>query len=64
MMNTSDFGKSSAFSFDFLPPHPSQDTDLLQQLSFVPGLKEILLLRQVHALEHATVWVLGETKNS
>ena len=64
MMNTSDFGKSSGFSFDFLPPHPSQDTDLLQQLSFVPGLKEILLLRQVHALEHATVWVLGETKNS
>lgn len=64
MMNTSDFGKSSAFSFDFLPPHPSQDTDLLQQLYFLPGLKEILLLRQVHALEHATVWVLGETKNS
>jgi hypothetical protein len=64
MMNTSDFGKSSTFSFDFLPPHPSQDTDLLQQLYFVPGLKEILLLRQVHALEHATVWVLGETKNS
>jgi hypothetical protein len=63
-MNTSDFGKSSVFSFDFLPPHPSQDTDLLQQLYFVPGLKEILLLRQVHALEHATVWVLGETKNS
>jgi hypothetical protein len=64
MMNTSDFGKSCTFSFDFLPPHPSQDTDLLQQLYFVPGLKEILLLRQVHALEHATVWVLGETKNS
>jgi len=63
-MNTSDFGKSCTFSFDFLPPHPSQDTDLLQQLYFVPGLKEILLLRQVHALEHATVWVLGETKNS
>ncbi len=48
---------------DFLAPHPSQDADLLQQLSFVPGLKEILMLRQVHALEHATVWLLGENKN-
>jgi hypothetical protein len=56
-------GESSSFSFDFLAPHPSQDADLLQQLSFIPGLKEILMLRQVHALEHATVWLLGEKKN-
>ncbi|AFY33086.1 DUF6391 domain-containing protein [Calothrix sp. PCC 7507] len=41
-------------------PQPTQDTDLLQQLSFIPGLQEILMLRQVHALEHATVWVLSE----
>jgi hypothetical protein len=61
-MNTSDSSNSSPFNFDFLAPQPSQDTDLLQQLYFVPGLKEFLLLRQVHALEHATVWVLGENK--
>ncbi|MGI8501213.1 MAG: DUF6391 domain-containing protein [Hassallia sp.] len=42
-------------------PQPTQDADLLKQLSFVPGFKEILMLRQVHALEHATVWVLGQS---
>ena len=36
----------------------NQDAELLKQLPFVPGLKEILMTRQVHALEHATVWVL------
>lgn len=41
-------------------PQSTQDADLLRQLSFVPGLKELLMLRQVHALEHATVWVLSE----
>ena len=46
--------------FDFAP-HATQDTELLHQLNFVPGLKEILMVRQVHALEHATVWVLSET---
>lgn len=51
------------FHLDWIAPTPDQDTDLLQQLSFIPGLQEILTLRQVHALEHATVWVLGETKN-
>ena len=40
---------------------PIEDTDLIRQLPFIPGLKEILMLRQVHALEHATVWVLGES---
>jgi hypothetical protein len=53
------------FSFDSwiadsLAPRPTQDADLLKQLSYVPGLKELLMLRQVHALEHATVWVLSE----
>ncbi|TAE59122.1 MAG: hypothetical protein EAZ87_10875 [Nostocales cyanobacterium] len=52
------------FNFDWISPKPDQDTDLLKQLSFIPGLQEILTLRQVHALEHATVWVLGETKNT
>ena len=43
---------------------PTQDADLLRQLSFIPGLKEILMIRQVHALEHATVWVLSESKSA
>ncbi|NJL60919.1 MAG: hypothetical protein HC903_02625 [Methylacidiphilales bacterium] len=67
-MNTSALNNGSSnpldiFNFDFVAPQPTQDTELLQQLSFVPGLKEILALRQVHALEHATVWVLSETRN-
>jgi hypothetical protein len=56
-------GSSSAGNqspFDFVP-YPTQDSDLLKQLEFIPGLKEILMLRQVHALEHATVWVLSES---
>ncbi|HEY9874179.1 MAG TPA: DUF6391 domain-containing protein [Candidatus Obscuribacterales bacterium] len=51
------------WSFDFVTPTPSQDADLLKNLNFVPGLKEILMLRQVHALEHATVWVLSNATN-
>lgn len=47
-------------NFDFFSPSPSQDSDLLKQIGFIPGLKELLMVRQVHALEHATVWVLGE----
>ena len=43
-------------------PQPNQDTELLKQLFFIPGLKEVLMLRQVHALEHGTVWVLSENK--
>ncbi|MBW4558876.1 MAG: hypothetical protein KME59_23740 [Trichormus sp. ATA11-4-KO1] len=66
-MNTSaSFPGSSSpfdfFSFDFTTPQPTQDADLLRQLSFIPGLKEMIMLRQVHALEHATVWVLSEAK--
>ena len=45
-------------------PQPHTDGDLLSQLHFVPGLREILLIRQVHALEHATVWVLAELERS
>lgn len=40
-------------------PIQTQDADLLKQIGFIPGLKELLMLRQVHALEHATVWVLS-----
>ncbi|MBD2089912.1 hypothetical protein H6F67_08595 [Microcoleus sp. FACHB-1515] len=50
---------ASATPFDFAP-QPGQDDELLQQLGFVPGLRELLAVRQVHALEHATVWVLSE----
>ncbi|MDY6783607.1 MAG: DUF6391 domain-containing protein [Cyanobacteriota bacterium] len=50
----------SFWNEDFATPRPTQDTELIGQFSFVPGLKEILMLRQVHALEHATVWVLDE----
>ncbi len=68
-MNTSASvpGSPSTFdflSFDFTAPQPTQDADLLKQLSFIPGLREMILLRQVHALEHATVWVLSETKSA
>lgn len=49
------------FNFDFPATQPVQDADLIKQLPFIPGLKEILMLRQVHALEHATVWVLSES---
>ncbi len=38
----------------------SQDERLLAELGFLPGLQELLMLRQVHALEHGTVWVLTE----
>ncbi|MEG4576183.1 DUF6391 domain-containing protein [Microcoleus sp. N3A4] len=56
----SDSGRPGQFPFDFAP-QPTQDADLLRQLDFVPGLKEVLTLRQVHALEHATVWVLSQS---
>ncbi|MEG4167897.1 MULTISPECIES: DUF6391 domain-containing protein [unclassified Microcoleus] len=53
-------GHTAQFPFDFAPQR-TQDADLLRQLNFVPGLKEVLTLRQVHALEHATVWVLSQS---
>ncbi|MGF1535659.1 MAG: DUF6391 domain-containing protein [Elainellaceae cyanobacterium] len=37
----------------------SFDVRVLQQLSFIPNLCDLLLTRQVHALEHATIWVLS-----
>jgi hypothetical protein len=40
-------------------PIATQDADFLHQFGFLPGLQELLTLRQVHALEHATVWVLS-----
>lgn len=49
---------------EFFTPQPAGDSDLLKQLPFLPGLKDVLMLRQVHALEHATVWVLSENPAS
>jgi hypothetical protein len=51
------------FLGDWFTPYATQDSSLLGQLNFLPGLKELLMLRQVHALEHATVWVLSETNS-
>ncbi len=61
--STSSSSVNHQFPFDF-SPHATQDSDFLNQLEFFPGLKEILTIRQVHALEHATVWVLSELANS
>jgi hypothetical protein len=46
--------------FDFPYVDPNQDSELIRQLGFIPGLKEFLMIRQVHALEHATVWMLSD----
>ena len=63
MTNTASAQTGKFWDFEFVTPQPTQDADLLRQLNFVPGLKEILTLRQLHALEHATVWVLDERGN-
>jgi hypothetical protein len=60
MTDTASAQTTNFWGVDLTAPHPRQDSDLIGQLNFIPGLKEILMLRQVHALEHATVWVLGE----
>jgi hypothetical protein len=49
---------------DYFQPQPQQDSELLRQIGFIPGLKELLMLRQVHALEHGTIWVLSEGNNN
>jgi hypothetical protein len=55
----SDATYSKIDNFDFYYPQPNLDSELVRQLGFIPGLQEFLTLRQVHALEHATVWVLS-----
>lgn len=54
---------ATGWESDWIKPNSEQDSALLKQFGFLPGLKEILMLRQVHALEHATVWVLSEMQN-
>ena len=46
--------------FDLFYADPNRDSELIKQLGFIPGLKEFLMIRQVHALEHATVWMLSD----
>ena len=46
--------------FNFPNLDPDLDSQLIDQLGFIPGLKEFLMIRQVHALEHATVWMLSD----
>jgi hypothetical protein len=50
--------------FDFPYFYPHQDTEIIEHLGFIPGVKEFLMMRQVHALEHATVWLLSNPANS
>lgn len=50
--------------FKFPDSNPNQDGEIMEQLGFIPGLKELLMIRQVHALEHATVWMLSNPTNS
>lgn len=58
-MTVSAAQSSDLWSFVLPTPQATQDTELLKQIGFIPGLREMLMLRQVHALEHATVWVLS-----
>jgi hypothetical protein len=59
--NSTTYG--TGWESDWFKPSSDQDSALLKQIGFLPGLKEILMLRQVHALEHATVWVLSEMQD-
>ena len=61
MSNAETTQSKNFWDWDFFAPEPTQDSKLLEEIGFLPGLKELLMVRQVHALEHATVWVLGET---
>ena len=44
-------------------PDPNYDAELIKQLGFIPGLKEFIITRQIHALEHGTVWMLSNLTN-
>ncbi len=62
MTNSVNPTTGNLWDLDWYRPQHHQDSDILEQLGFIPGLKEILMLRQVHGLEHGTVWVLSETR--
>ncbi|MGK7933686.1 MAG: DUF6391 domain-containing protein [Microcystaceae cyanobacterium] len=60
-MTTSSYAATENYGdFGFFSPKADDDSNILDQFGFVPGLKEVLTTRQVHGLEHATVWVLSE----
>lgn len=61
VFSSSTASSTDAFGFE---PSATADTQLIRDLGFLPGLKELLTVRQVHALEHATVWVLSEMQSS
>jgi len=46
-------------NFSGFSPALGSDAQLLNQFGFIPGLQDLLLVRQVHALEHATIWILN-----
>ena len=62
MTNAASTPIGNLWDWNLTYPQPHQDTELLKQLFFIPGLREVLMLRQIHALEHGTVWVLSESK--
>ena len=65
-MAMNDATNNSRFDW-FVPyfvPHSNGDQKILEQWGFIPGIPELLMLRQVHALEHATVWILSSLQSS
>ena len=58
MNDTTSYSESNWLIPNFVP-YNNSDRDILRQWGFIPGLPEFLMLRQVHALEHATVWMLS-----
>lgn len=60
MTGSTDSSVEWGWDFGRFVPQSNDDSHLLHQFGFLPGLKELLMVRQVHALEHATVWVLSE----
>ncbi len=63
MTNTASASTGNSWDIGFFHPQPTQDSQLLKDLGFIPGLKEALMVRQVHALEHATAWILEQGIN-
>lgn len=45
-------------------PDSNYDAELIKQLGFIPGLKEFIITRQIHALEHGTVWMLSNSSSN
>lgn len=50
----------SSSSGSFFSEWETQFPQFFPQMSGLPSLQDVLRLRQIHALEHGTVWVLSE----